>query len=147
MAEGSSYKEIHDVIQLQPLVVGSKIVLKNLFFDFDKSSLRPASNVELNKLIAILTKYPNMVVEISAHTDSQGTDAYNLVLSDQRAKSVVDFLIHHGIPSYQLVSKGYGEAQPAQRNTNPDGSDNPVNRQLNRRVELKILSMDGAKKN
>lgn len=143
----SNYYEIHDVIQLQPLVVGSKIVLKNLFFDFDKSSLRPASNVELNKLIAILTKYPNMVVEISAHTDSQGTDTYNLVLSDQRAKSVVDFLIHHGIPSYQLVSKGYGETQPAQRNTNADGSDNPVNRQLNRRVELKILSMDGAKKN
>jgi outer membrane protein OmpA-like peptidoglycan-associated protein len=147
VAEGSSYKEIHDVIQLQPLVVGSKIILKNLFFDFDKSSLRPASNVELNKLIAILTKYPNMVVEISAHTDSQGTDAYNLVLSEQRAKSVVDFLIHHGIPSFQLVSKGYGETQPAQPNTNPDGSDNPVNRQLNRRVELKILRIDGAKKN
>ncbi len=147
VAKESNYYEIHDVIQLQPLVVGSKIILKNLFFDFDKSSLRPASNVELTKLIAILTKYPNMVVEISAHTDSQGTDAYNLVLSDQRAKSVVDFLIKKGIPSYQLVSKGYGETQPAVSNTHPDGSDNPVNRQLNRRVELKILSMDGAKKN
>ncbi len=147
VAEGSSYKEIQDVIHLQPLVVGSKIILKNLFFDFDKSSLRTASNVELTKLIAILTKYPNMVVEISAHTDSQGTDAYNLVLSDQRAKSVVDFLIKKGIPSYQLVSKGYGETQPAVSNTNPNGSDNPVNRQLNRRVELKILSMDRAKKN
>ncbi len=145
VTEGSNYSEIQDVIHLQPLVVGSKIILKNLFFDFDKSSLRPASNVELIKLIAILTKYPNMVVEISAHTDSQGTDAYNLVLSDQRAKSVVDFLKNKGIPSAQLVSKGYGETQPAVSNTNSDGSDNPVNRQLNRRVELKILSMNGAK--
>ena len=145
VAKGSNYYEIHDVIQLQPLVVGSKIILKNLFFDFDKSSLRTASNVELTKLIAILTKYPNMVVEISAHTDSQGADAYNQVLSEQRAKSVVDFLIRKGIPSYQLVSKGFGETQPAVSNTNPDGSDNPVNRQLNRRVELKILSMNGAK--
>lgn len=145
VTNNSNFYVIHEPIQLQPLIVGSKIVLNNIFFDFDKATLRPASNVELKKLDTFLAKYPQMIVEISGHTDSKGADDYNLILSDKRAKAVVDYLITRGINKNQMVSKGYGETQPSVNNTNPDGSDNPVNRQLNRRVELKIIGMDGIK--
>ena len=145
VSDSSNYFEIHEAIQLQALVVGSKIVLKNIFFDFDKATLRSASNVELKKLFTFLNKYPEMIVEISGHTDSKGSDDYNLILSDKRAKAVVDYLIKKGIHKDQMVAKGYGELQPSVNNTNPDGTDNPENRQLNRRVELKIIGMNGIK--
>ena len=80
-----------------------------------------------------------MKLEIGAHTDSKGTDAYNLKLSDARAKSVVDYLLSKGISTDRLVSKGYGETNPVADNTNIDGSDNPDGRQKNRRTEFKIL--------
>lgn len=145
VSTSSNFFVIHEAIKLQPLVVGSKIVLNNIFFDFDKATLRPVSNTELSKLHKFLAKYPQMIVEISGHTDSKGADDYNLILSDKRAKAVVDYLIAKGINKNQMVSKGYGEQQPSVSNTNPDESDNPVNRQLNRRVELKIIGMDGIK--
>ena len=143
--DSSNFYEIHEVVKLQPLVVGAKIVLKNIFFDFDKSTLRPVSNTELAKLYNLLKKYPKMVVEISGHTDSKGNDDYNLILSDQRAKAVVDYLIAKNINKKQMVAKGYGETQPMVSNTNPDGSDNPANRQLNRRCELKIIGIETVK--
>lgn len=143
--DSSNFYEIHEVVKLQPLVVGSKIVLKNIFFDFDKSTLRPVSNSELAKLYNLLKKYPKMVVEISGHTDSKGNDAYNLILSNQRAKAVVDYLIAKNINKTQMVSKGYGETEPMVSNTNADGSDNPANRQLNRRCELKVIGIETVK--
>ncbi len=137
----SNYYQIHEPIQLQPIVVGSKIVLNNIFFDFDKATLRPLSNVELNKLFELLIKYPGMIIEISGHTDSKGTSEYNQKLSQERSQAVVDYLIGRNINKNRMVAKGYGESEPVAPNTNKDGSDNPVNRQLNRRVELKIIGM------
>ena len=80
-----------------------------------------------------------MRLEIGAHTDSKGTDVYNLKLSDARAKSVVDYLIGKGIAADRLESKGYGESKPVAENANADGSDNPEGRQKNRRTEFKII--------
>jgi outer membrane protein OmpA-like peptidoglycan-associated protein len=136
----TNYYVIHKAIQLQPLVVGSKIVLNNIFFDFDKATLRSISKVELAKLFKLLNKNKELVVEISAHTDSKGSDEYNIKLSQRRAQSVVDYLIDKGISKSQMVATGYGKSQPVAANNNPDGSDNPVNRQLNRRAELKIIA-------
>ena len=80
-----------------------------------------------------------IVVEIGSHTDSKGSLSYNEGLSRRRSQSVVDYLISKGIEKDMIIAKGYGETQPLVPNTNPDGSDNPENRQLNRRTEFKIV--------
>lgn len=135
------YCEFIKEVNLPALVVGAKVVLNNIFFDFDKATLRPASNVELEKVLQLLNKHPNLKIEISGHTDSKGNDAYNLKLSDDRAQAVVKYLSDKGIKSERMVAKGYGEAHPNAPNENTDGSDNPDGRQLNRRVELKITGI------
>ena len=76
---------------------------------------------------------------MSAHTDSKGADEYNMTLSDNRARSVMEYILSKGISKTRIVSQGYGETKPVAPNTNTDGSDNPDGRQLNRRVEFKIL--------
>jgi outer membrane protein OmpA-like peptidoglycan-associated protein len=101
--------------------------------------LREESFPVLDQLVSMMNENKNMKLEIGAHTDSKGTDAYNVKLSDARAKSVVDYLIEHGITADRLMSKGYGESKPIADNTNADGSDNPDGRQKNRRTEFKIL--------
>jgi outer membrane protein OmpA-like peptidoglycan-associated protein len=87
----------------------------------------------------LIGMFPNAVIEIGSHTDSTGTDDYNIRLSQRRSESVVKYLIDKGIPETRLLAKGYGESMPIDPNSNPDGSDNPAGRQLNRRTELKII--------
>ena len=141
ISKKTNYYEIYKAIQLPPVIVGSKVVLNNIFFDFDKATLRNISNVELRNLTRFLNKYPRVIVEISGYTDSKGTAEYNLKLSEERAQAVVNFLIAKGISKDRMVAKGYGEGLPAATNLNSDGSDNPEGRQLNRRVELKIIEI------
>jgi outer membrane protein OmpA-like peptidoglycan-associated protein len=137
----TNYYEVYKAIQLPPITIGSKIVLNNIFFDFDKSTLRPTSNVELRNIFRFLTKYPKVTVEIAGYTDSKGTKEYNLKLSEERAQAVATYLISKGIGKERVISKGYGESSPDAINQNADGSDNPEGRQLNRRVELKIIDI------
>lgn len=124
---------------LQPIVVNQAVVVNNVYYDYDKATLRAESYVELDKLIEFFDANPNIVVELSAHTDSRGSDAYNERLSDARAKSVVDYLVSKGIDRSKLIAKGYGESQPVAPNENADGSDNPEGRQQNRRTEFKVV--------
>lgn len=135
----AGYKEIHKDLYLVPIEIGQVFRLNNVFFDFDKYSLRPESFVELNRVVDFLNEYPNIEIEMSAHTDSKGTDSYNLTLSDNRARSVMEYILSKGISPSRIVSKGYGETKPVAENTNTDGSDNPAGRQLNRRVEFTIM--------
>lgn len=113
--------------------------LKNIYFDFDKATLRPESATELDFLAIQLNENPYFIIEISGYTDSEGDDEYNIILSQKRANSVVNHLIQKGISKKRLVAKGYGEANPIAANINIDGSDNPDGRQLNRRIEFKII--------
>lgn len=113
--------------------IGESITLKNIFFDFDKSSLRKESIAELENLYQILIKYPNLKIEICGHTDSYGPDEYNKRLSQARTEVVVDWLIKKGINKNRLIAKGYGEDKPIATNDTKEG------RQLNRRTEFKIL--------
>lgn len=129
------YKEI----PLKKLELNMSIVLKDVYYDFDKSSLRPESDKTLTNLVEILNTNPGIVVELSSHTDSKGDDAYNKKLSQRRAESVVRFLRKAGIDKSRLVPKGYGETIPIADNENPDGTDNPEGRQLNRRTEIKVI--------
>jgi outer membrane protein OmpA-like peptidoglycan-associated protein len=107
--------------------------LNNVFFDFDKWDLRHESFVELDRVVKLLEENPAIEIEMSAHTDSKGADEYNFTLSDNRAKSVREYILSKGIPESKIISQGYGETKPVATNDTDDG------RQLNRRVEFKIL--------
>lgn len=133
------YKEIHKDLYLMPIEIGQIVRLNNVFFDFDKWDLRPESFVELDRVVKLLQDNPAIEIEMSAHTDSHGSDEYNLKLSDNRARSVMEYIVSKGIAVGRIISHGYGETMPVAPNSNADGSDNPENRQLNRRVEFKIL--------
>jgi outer membrane protein OmpA-like peptidoglycan-associated protein len=137
----TNYYAVTKDIQLPPIIVGSKMVLNNIFFDFDKATLRPTSNVELKNLIRFMNKYPKVVIEIAGYTDSKGTTEYNQLLSMQRAQAVVAYLSAKGISASRMIAKGYGESLPDASNVKVDGTDNPEGRQLNRRVELKIIEI------
>lgn len=126
------------VICLQ-VIPEAAIKVENVYYDFNKASLQPESFASLDELVQLLNDNPEMIIELSAHTDSKGTDEYNDKLSDARANSVVEYLISKGIDKNRLVAKGYGESMPVAPNTNDDGSDNPEGRQLNRRTEFRVL--------
>jgi OmpA-OmpF porin, OOP family len=129
----AGYKEIHKDLYLVPIEIGSVVRLNNVFFDFDKWDLRPESFVELDRVVKLLKENPAIEIEMSAHTDSRGSDEYNFKLSDNRARSVMEYIISKGIPASRIISQGYGETKPMVDN------DTDENRQLNRRVEFKIL--------
>jgi len=131
----TGYQEIIKDIELQSISVGSKIVLRNIFFDFDKDSLRPESTNELERLAKLLNDIPSLKIEISSHTDSKGSDEYNQRLSQLRSVRVVNYLINEKkIAQDRLVAKGYGETKPIATNDTDEG------RQQNRRSEFEILS-------
>ena len=130
----AAYQEVVKDIALKNIAVGSKIILKNIFFDFDKATLRPESTNELERLTKLLNDIPTLKIEISGHTDSKGADEYNKSLSNNRAKAVLDYLVKAGISVGRLISIGFGEEQPIASNDTDEG------RQLNRRTEFKILS-------
>lgn len=129
----AGYKEIHKDLYLVPIEVGQVVRLNNVFFDFDKWDLRPESYIELNRVVKLLMDNPAIEIEMSAHTDSRGSDEYNFTLSDNRAKSVMEYIVSKGIDASRITSHGYGETKPVATNDTDEG------RQLNRRVEFKIL--------
>jgi outer membrane protein OmpA-like peptidoglycan-associated protein/tetratricopeptide (TPR) repeat protein len=121
-------------IALQPIEVNASIILKNVFFDVNKFDLKPESQVEMDKLVQLLRENPSLKIEISGHTDNVGKPADNLTLSNNRAKSVVTYLLSKNIPAARLVAKGYGETKPIADNKTEEG------RALNRRTEMKVIS-------
>ncbi|WP_397364774.1 OmpA family protein [Olleya sp. R77988] len=88
------------------------IVVNNIYFDYNKASIKEESQVSLNSIIAVLEEHPDMKIEINAHTDNRGNDAYNLKLSKKRAASAMRYLISRGVDQDRLISNGYGETQP-----------------------------------
>ena len=88
------------------------VVLENIFYDFDSASLRPESEAELEKLVDLMNEFPEVMVELSAHTDRKGSDEYNEDLSRRRAESVVTYLVNRGIDKGRLSATGYGKVQP-----------------------------------
>ncbi len=120
-------------IDLEKAGTGAVIVLNNIFFEVDKFDLAPKSKTELDKVARFLIDNPTIKVEISGHTDDTGTDAHNLTLSQQRAKSVVEYLAGHQIPKNRLVQIGYGSKKPLKPNSSEE------NKQINRRIEFRIL--------
>jgi OOP family OmpA-OmpF porin len=121
-----------DIHQVEP-AVGTRVRLDNVQFAFDKADLLPGYEKELDKLVDLMTDFPFLRVEIEGHTDDQGSDAYNLKLSDDRAKAVVDYLLKKKVEQGRLSWKGYGESKPLAPN------DGEANRAINRRVEFRVI--------
>lgn len=120
-------------IQLKRIEVGKSVVLRNIFFDTNKYELRPESMAELSRLESILVENPQIRMEISGHTDSDGSAELNQKLSENRAKSVVEYLVERGIDRSRLTYMGYGATAPVASNETPEG------KQENRRTEFKII--------
>ena len=154
-------KESEEYVLQFPLYnISAPVLIENIFYDFDKATLRPESSVALDSLVDLLNQNPHITIELSAHTDYKGSDQYNERLSQQRAESVVRYLIQHGIASDRLTPKGYGEGMPklikkrvAERypflkegdklteefiTTLPEEQQETCN-QLNRRTEFRVL--------
>lgn len=131
-------------IEMPPIWVNilpkQPIVLENIYYEFNKAELSDLALESIDKtLLAMMNEIPNIIVEVSSHTDSVGNKKYNKELSQERAENVVNYLINKGISSERLVARGYGSEHPVAPNSNPDGSDNPAGREKNRRTEFKII--------
>lgn len=120
-------------LYLAPIEVGLTVRLKNIYFDFDRATLKSESFTELNKVVDFLKQNSSVEIEISGHTDSKGSDDYNLNLSQGRSQSVVDYIVSQGIESYRLTAHGYGETKPIDSNDTEEGRAN------NRRVEFTVV--------
>ncbi|MEI7802491.1 MAG: OmpA family protein [Bacteroidota bacterium] len=128
-------------IYLTPIPPKEPIVIENIFYDFDKATLRSESFKGLDSLYNLLIANPTIQIEIRSHTDSKGNDAYNLKLSQGRAQSVVNYLINKGIAKERLVATGMGEKELLVKETTDDGKDCESCRQLNRRTDFKIIGV------
>ena len=100
------------ILQFPLANISAPVLIENIFYDFNKATLRPESKTALDQLVVLLNQNPNVTIELSAHTDCRGSEAYNERLSQQRAESVVAYLIAHGIAADRLTPKGYGESMP-----------------------------------
>jgi outer membrane protein OmpA-like peptidoglycan-associated protein len=118
------------------------IHIPNVRYQFDRSEIEEDSKIVLDTtVLRLMENNPELIIEIMAHTDSKGTDSYNLKLSQKRAESVVKYLVGKGIAPERLKAQGYGETLPVAPNENPDGSDNPEGRAKNRRTDFKIIGV------
>lgn len=127
-------QEIDTHIIMVRAEVGSKVILKNIFFDVGKSDLKKESIAEVEKIQELLLGNPNLKVQINGHTDNTGNAATNKTLSLKRAAAVVDFLVANGVNATRLSAKGYGSERPIVSNDDETGG-----RELNRRTEIEIL--------
>lgn len=134
-AKGQDEKPLEINIPLEPISAGVVFTLNNVFFEYNKYALKDKSKVELDNLVKFLKENPEISGEVSGHTDNIGDKARNKELSLQRAHSVRDYLVEHGIDASRLIYKGYGDTKPAATNNTNEG------RAQNRRIEFKILKL------
>jgi outer membrane protein OmpA-like peptidoglycan-associated protein/tetratricopeptide (TPR) repeat protein len=134
-ADGTGQKSVQRSIELEKPIVGNKYVLKNIYYDFDKTDLKKESEPELRNLLKLMQSTTTMRIEVGSHTDDLGEKEYNYNLSQRRAQSVINWLSAHGVNKSRIEAKGYGEDEPIASN-----DDEEEGRALNRRTEIKILS-------
>ena len=136
--ESSPYFELSNNISLSRIGVGKSIVLNFVFFDSDKAVLKKESIIELERVLDLMRTNPKLSIEIAGHTDNVGSETYNKRLSNERAKSVVNWLMEHSIDKSRMVSKGYGFAKPIETNSTEEG------RAKNRRTEFTVLEYESS---
>ena len=116
----------------QPVVIRSRPIFNNVLFDFDRSTLRPEGRVEIDKVIGYMNQFPQDTLLVEGHTDSIGTNEYNMGLGQRRADSVRNYMVENGVGTGRITAQSFGEESPAVPN------DTPANRQLNRRAVFQI---------
>jgi len=122
-------------IYLKKIEVGKSVVLNNIFFEVNKYELRDVSKTELNTLVDLMKKNPTMKIELSGHTDNSGIESENKILSENRAKAVMEYLITNGIEATRMSAKGYGSSKPIADNKTEEG------KQKNRRTEFVVTGL------
>lgn len=122
-------------IGLKKIKVGEAVVLNNIFFESEKYELKPESSFELNEILKLLDKNPGMKIEIGGHTDNSGNEEINQKLSENRAKSVYDYLVRKGVAAERLSYKGYASSKPVADNNTPEG------KARNRRTEFTVVGL------
>jgi outer membrane protein OmpA-like peptidoglycan-associated protein/Tol biopolymer transport system component len=134
---------VHMDVPMMPISMEQTVLLANVFFDLGKATLRPESNIELDKLVDFLQKNPTLKIELGGHTDTRGDDKENLKLSNDRAKAVFDYAIAKGVDGKRLTFKGYGETKPVISDAEiaklGSDSEKEAAHQSNRRTEYKII--------
>jgi outer membrane protein OmpA-like peptidoglycan-associated protein len=140
ISEKDNYRESGKDINLEPIGEGSKVVLNNVYFDFDQSRLRSSSKTELNSVIKFLKLNPGIKMEVSGFADSKGNDEYNRKLSLERSKAVIAYLTANGIEAKRLKASASGKISSGPRENAVNEKEN-AGRQLDRRVELRILAL------
>ncbi|HUW07568.1 MAG TPA: OmpA family protein [Williamwhitmania sp.] len=118
---------------------GNYLTVQSVQFGFNSYELSKDAQIILEKVYSIMQTYPSLLVEVSGHTDSKGSPAYNKTLSLKRAKSVVDFLTNKGIEANRFVTRAAGSSENIAVDKNPDGTDNPDGRRFNRRASVKVI--------
>jgi len=133
---------LKEILEIEKLVVGEVIVLKNIYYDFDKWNILPQSAIELDKVVKLMDDNPTLEIELSSHTDSRGTHAYNEELSRKRAASARDYIVSQGVSASRITSRGYGETMLVNQCT--DGVPCPETlHRANRRTEIKVTAFQG----
>lgn len=143
--KGFQYARVIDMKEIKEECSGAcspQLYVENIFFDFDRSDLRPQSRLDLSNLAVVLKNNPSYSAVLTAHTDAKGSNAYNVNLSKRRAESARQFLLSNEIPSSRLKTAYKGEVQPIAKN-DLEGEDSPTGRQFNRRVEVTLLDGNG----
>ncbi|HWB61908.1 MAG TPA: OmpA family protein [Chitinophagales bacterium] len=137
--QDSTIITLYTQLELEKIFPQKMIVIPNIYYDYDKATLRPESKLVLDSILVFFKDNPDLTIEIGSHTDSRGSDSYNLKLSQARAQSVVDYLVDKGIPKERLIAKGYGETMLV----NNCGNGVPCTEeehQKNRRTTFKVIS-------
>lgn len=133
---------LFEEVELEKIFPETEIVIPNIYYDYDKATLREESLPVLDKLVSFFDENQDLKIEIGSHTDSRGSDKYNADLSQRRAQSVVDYFIAKGVPSEQLSAKGYGETKITNKCTNGVECSEDEH-QKNRRTTFRVISADG----
>ncbi len=121
-------------ILLHPIEAGASLTLENIYFEFNEHLLNPKSRSELNEIVEYLKLNKSLIFEIQGHTDTVGTESYNLALSEKRARTVYNYLLSKGVDESRMFSQGYGGSQPIADNSTENGRD------LNRRITFRVIS-------
>lgn len=128
-----------DTLYMKKLEVGEVYKIENIYYDFNKANIREDAKPSLERLIVLLNQYPQMHIQVNSHTDCRGSDAYNMKLSNARARAVIEYLKQRGISTSRLQSKGYGERKPVDKCECSKCTE--MQYQNNRRTEFQIISM------
>jgi outer membrane protein OmpA-like peptidoglycan-associated protein len=134
ITDNQDFREYSTTLEMSPIEVGKTVIINNIYFNFDKTSLKEASFPELDRLVDLMVQNPGIKIDIIGHTDSKGSDDYNLTLSEGRAQSVMKYLIEKGIAKKRMTATGMGESSPISSN------DTDAGRAQNRRVEFTIVA-------